>query len=133
MCVVVSHRADSLTESHPRPDLRLEALLAYIRRYCSHPDLSSAAAAAHLRVSVRTVHKLMERTERAFGEWLLDERLHRCVRMLQGPTQAHRKISDIASTCAFNDLSRFNSMFRSRLGTTPSDLRRKATARIRAI
>jgi AraC family transcriptional regulator, positive regulator of tynA and feaB len=83
--VVVGRHVDGLTDAHPQRDLRLEALLAYIRRNCSDPDLSPGAAAAHLRVSVRTVHKLMERTERSFGEWLLDERLHCCVRMLQDP------------------------------------------------
>ena len=132
--VVVGRHVDGLTDAHPQRDLRLEALLAYIRRNCSDPDLSPSAAAAHLRVSVRTVHKLMERTERSFGEWLLDERLHCCVRMLQDPTQVRRKISDIAWTCGFNDLSHFNNMFRSRLNTTPSDLRRGATQpRIRPV
>ena len=52
--VVVGHRVDGLTDAHPQRDLRLEALLAYIRRNCSDPDLSPSAAAAHLRVSVRT-------------------------------------------------------------------------------
>jgi AraC-like DNA-binding protein len=124
---VVAHPVNGLSEAHPQRDLRLEALLAYMRRNCSDPDLSPSAAAVHLRVSVRTVHKLMEQTERSFGEWLLDERLHRCVRMLQDPTHLRRKISDIAWICGFNDLSHFNNMFRSRLGTTPSDLRRRAT------
>jgi transcriptional regulator GlxA family with amidase domain len=68
--------------------------------------------------------------ERTLGEWLLDERLHRCVRMLQDPTRARRRISGIAWTCGFNDLSHFNNVFRSQLGTMPLDLRRKATARI---
>jgi AraC family transcriptional activator of tynA and feaB len=120
------YHAGGLAGAHPQRDLRLEALLAYIRSNCSDPDLSPSDAAAHLRVSVRTVHKLMERTERSFGEWLLDERLHRCVCMLQDPTQIRRKISDIAWTCGFNDLSHFNNVFRSRLDTTPSDLRRGA-------
>jgi len=132
--VVVGHHVGGLADAHPQRDLHLEALLAYIRRNCSDPDLSPSAAAAYLRVSVRTVHKLMERTERRFGEWLLDERLHRCVRMLQDPTQVRRKISDIAWTCGFNDLSHFNNVFRSRLDTTPSDLRRGAPqARIRPV
>jgi AraC-like DNA-binding protein len=132
--VVVGHHVGGLADAHPQRDLQLEALLAYIRCNCSDPDLSPSAAAAHLRVSVRTVHKLMERTERSFGEWLLDERLHRCVRMLQDPTQVRHKISDIAWTCGFNDLSHFNNVFRSRLDTTPSDLRRGATrARIRPV
>ena len=125
--VVVGRGVDSLTEAHPQLDLRLEALLAYMRRNCSDPDLGPAVAAAHLRISVRTVHKLMEPTGRTFGEWLLDERLLRCVRMLEDTTHARRKISDIAWTCGFNDLSHFNKMFRSRLGATPSDLRRGTT------
>jgi AraC family transcriptional activator of tynA and feaB len=132
--VVVGHRVGDLADAHPQRDLQLEALLAYMRRNCSDPDLSPRDAAAHLRVSVRTVHKLMERAERSFGEWLLDERLHRCVLMLQDPTQVRRKISDIAWTCGFDDLSHFNNVFRSRLDTRPSDLRREATqARTRSV
>ena len=122
--VVVGHGVGSLAGERPHRDLRLEALLAYIRRNCSDPHLSPRAAAAHLRISVRTVHKLMKQTERSFGEWLLDERLHRCVRMLQDPAQLRRKISDIAWTCGFNDLSHFNNVFRSRVSKTPSALRR---------
>jgi AraC family transcriptional activator of tynA and feaB len=124
--VVVSHHFSDLADIHSQGDLQLEALLAYIRRNCSNPGLSPSTAAAHLRVSVRTLHKLMERTERSFGEWLLDERLHRCVGILQDPNQVRRKISDIAWACGFNDLSHFNNMFKSRLDTTPSDLRRTA-------
>jgi transcriptional regulator GlxA family with amidase domain len=125
--VVVGHHVNGLTGAHPSRDLRLEALLAHIRRNWSDPNLSPSAAAAHLRVSVRTVHKLMQRTERSFGEWLLDARLRRCVRMLQDPTQVRRKISDIGWTCSFYDLSHFNNVFKSRLDTTPSDLRRRTT------
>lgn len=122
--VVACKSAVDLADAHPKRDLRLETLLAYIRRNCGDPDLSPSGAAAHLRISVRTVHKLMERTERSFGEWLIGERLQRCVRMLQDPTQARRKISDVAWSCGFNDLSHFNNVFRSRLNTTPSDLRK---------
>jgi AraC-like DNA-binding protein len=125
--VVVGHSVDGLAGDRLQRDLRLEALLAYMRRNCSDPDLSPSAAAAHLRISVRTVHKLMKQTERSLGEWLLDERLHHCVHMLQDPAQLRRKISDIAWTCGFNDLSHFNNVFRSRFARTPSDLRRAAT------
>ena len=69
-------------------------LLAYVRRNCSDSDLSPATAVTHMRVSVRSVHKLTERTEHTFGEWLLDERLHRYVRMFRDPAQVRRKISD---------------------------------------
>jgi len=86
-------------------------LLAYVRRNCSDSDLSPATAVTHMRVSVRSVHKLTEWTEHTFGEWLLDERLHRYVRMFRDPAQVRRKISDIAWTCGFNDLSHFNNVF----------------------
>lgn len=82
-------------------DLRLEALLAYMRRNCSDPDLSPSAATAHLRISVRTVHKLMKQTERSFGEWLLDERLHRCVHMLTPP---YAEGDDASFVATFADL-----------------------------
>jgi AraC family transcriptional regulator, positive regulator of tynA and feaB len=66
--VVVGHSVDGLAGDRLQRDFRLEALLAYMRRNCSDPDLSPSAAAVHLRISVRTVHKLMKRTERSFGE-----------------------------------------------------------------
>jgi len=111
LCVVVNHPAGSLTEAYAPRDLRLEVLLAYVRRNCSDSDLSPATAVTHMRVSVRSVHKLTERTEHTFGEWLLDERLHRYVRMFRDPAQVRRKISDIAWTCGLNDLSHFNNVF----------------------
>jgi hypothetical protein len=43
--VVVGRHVDGLTDAHPQRDLRLEALLKYIRRNCSDPDLSPSAAA----------------------------------------------------------------------------------------
>ena len=183
---MVGHHVNGLTDAHPQRDLRLEALLAYMRRNCSEPDLSPSAAAAHLRVSVRAVHKpylesstrqdetvevMMEiafcsatevEPRRRFEYW--NDLVAKAVCGVNiarpsghdfGATISTRPLHDAASprfilrrtrstarrrtypareTCGFNDLSHFNNVFRSRLGTTPSDLRRRATqARIRPV
>ena len=100
-------------------------LLAYVRRNCSDSDLSPATAVTHMRVSVRSVHKLTERTEHTFGEWLLDERLHRYVRMFRDPAQVRRKISDIAWLLGYREASAFTHAFHRWFGKTPSEMRFK--------
>jgi len=109
-------------------DLRLESLLAYMRRHASDPELTPAAAAAHLKISVRSIHKLMRETGRTFCAWLLDERIDQCIRRLRSPQHARQRISEIAWDCGFSDVSYFNGVFKQRVGMTPSSLRQSASA-----
>jgi AraC family transcriptional regulator, positive regulator of tynA and feaB len=103
--------------------LRLEALLAFMRRHSTDPELTPQQAATHLRISVRSVHKLMQETGRSFCAWLLDERINQCIRAIRDPQQRHKRISEIAWSSGFSDVSYFNGVFKTRVGITPSEMR----------
>jgi AraC-like DNA-binding protein len=126
--VVASNQAG--LNSPPPSDrrLRLEALLAFMRRYTTDPELTPQRAATHLKISVRSVHKLMQETGRSFCAWLLDERINQCIRAIRDPTQRHKRISEIAWSSGFSDVSYFNGVFKARVGVTPSEMRSSAEA-----
>jgi AraC family transcriptional regulator, positive regulator of tynA and feaB len=106
-----------------RPDLQIEAMLAFCRQNLSDPDLSPQLVAARFGMSVRTLHLRFERVGRTFGRWLLDNRLDACRKSLRDPQQRASTISEIAYRWGFNDLSHFNKAFRAQFGMPPGEWR----------
>jgi AraC-like DNA-binding protein len=106
-----------------RPELQIEALLAFCRQNLSDPELSPRTMAARFGISVRTVHLRFERLGETFGRWLLDNRLEACGKALRDPHQRAAGISEIAYRWGFNDLSHFNKAFRARFDMTPREWR----------
>lgn len=104
--------------------MRREALLAYVRRKLHDPALSPAGVAAHLGISVRSAHKLLEPTGESFGAIVLEQRLQACARTLRDPAASDRRIADIAYAWGFGDLSHFNHAFKARFGKTPGEIKR---------
>jgi AraC-like DNA-binding protein len=102
-----------------RPQLQIEALLAFCRRHLSDPELTPQRAAAGLGISVRTLHLRFESVGRTFSRWLMDNRLEACGRALRDPQQRACTVSEIAYRLGFNDLSHFNKAFRARFDMTP--------------
>jgi AraC family transcriptional activator of tynA and feaB len=121
--VVAANQANLAAPPPSERRLRLQALLAFMRRHTTDPELTPQQAATHLRISVRSVHKLMQETGRSFCAWLLDERINQCIRAIRDPTLRHKRISEIAWSCGFSDVSYFNGVFKSRVGVTPSEMR----------
>ena len=121
--VVASNQASLAAPPPSERRLRLEALLAFMRRHTTDPELTPQQAATHLKISVRSVHKLMQETGRSFCAWLLDERINQCIRAIRDPMLRHKRISEIAWSCGFSDVSYFNGVFKSRVGVTPSEVR----------
>jgi AraC-like DNA-binding protein len=74
-------------------------------------------------LSVRQAQRLFAQSGVTFTEFVLEQRLSLAHRMLIGPQNRYRKISDIAYNIGFGDLSYFNRAFRSRFGITPSEMR----------
>jgi AraC-like DNA-binding protein len=58
-----------------------------------------------------------------FSEFVLAERLARAHRLLVDSAHLGLKVSEIAYSVGFSDLSYFNRTFRLRFGMTPSDVR----------
>jgi AraC family transcriptional regulator, positive regulator of tynA and feaB len=106
-----------------RPELQIEALLAFCRQNLSDPELSPRMVATRFGISVRTLHLRFERVGETFGRWLLDNRLEACGRALRDPHQRAAGISEIAYRWGFNDLSHFNKAFRARFDMTPREWR----------
>jgi AraC-like DNA-binding protein len=132
LAIVAANQAGFSAAPPTERQLRLEALLAYMRRHSNDSELTPALAAAHLKISVRSVHKLMQETGRSFCAWLLDERIDQCMRAIRNPALHHRRISDIAWSCGFSDVSYFNGVFKLRVGMTPSEMRSAELARDRS-
>jgi AraC-like DNA-binding protein len=85
--------------------------------------LSVTKIAARHRVTPRYIHMLFEIEGVSFSEFVLENRLIKAHRMITNPLFFEHKISDIAFSVGFSDLSQFNRNFRRRYGMTPSALR----------
>jgi AraC family transcriptional regulator, positive regulator of tynA and feaB len=109
------------------PDLRFEALKAYMRCRLGDAALSPASVARAFGLSSRTVHKLFERAETTFSQWLLSQRLDACAAALEAAMPDVR-IADAAFAAGFGDISHFNRRFKARFGMTPRQWRRRGPA-----
>lgn len=87
-------------------------------------DLSPAAVAAGVGISVRYLHQVLRATGQSLGEHVLEARLEHCRRTLLDPRQSGRSLTDIAFAAGFNHPTHFSRAFRRRFGETPSALRR---------
>ena len=120
--------AEGMPTKRLKPELQMEALLAYCRQHLHDADLTPQRAADHLGISVRTLHSRFRQTGQTFSRWLLDNRLEGCSVALRDPNQRALNISDVAYRWGFNDLSHFNKAFRSRFDLTPGEWRHIADA-----
>lgn len=109
--------------------LQTEAMLSYLRRNASDPDLDAAAVAAQFGVSVRTVHNRFAAIGTSLGKWLLDHRLETTRRALEGQVWSGYSIAQIAYAAGFSDLSHFTKAFKARFGMTPRECRAAAVPR----
>ena len=88
-------------------------------------EITLEETAARHSVSPRYVRSLFECQGTTFSEFVRDERLLRARRTLLSAQSQAMKISDIAYSVGFNDLSYFNRAFRRRFGCSPRELQRE--------
>jgi AraC-like DNA-binding protein len=86
-------------------------------------DLCLSEIATSSGLSPRQAQRLFEQAGTTFTEFVLEQRLLLARKLLGDPRARARKISDIAHSAGFSDLSYFNRAFRKRFGATPSELR----------
>ncbi len=101
--------------------VRLTHVLGILQRRFTEADFSAHALAADARLSERYVNELLYEAGASFSSRLLELRLRKAVDLLAQP--GHRRVSDVAFACGFNDLSYFNRCFRRRFGLTPTAAR----------
>jgi AraC-like DNA-binding protein len=102
---------------------RLDAVLRAIASNYADPEFSVADVAARLKLSVRYVQDLLHETGTGFADRVLELRLQEACNLLSRAHITHRKVSDIAFSCGFNNLSYFHRAFRRRFGVTPAGAR----------
>jgi AraC-like DNA-binding protein len=89
-------------------------------------DISIGDIAARHSLSPRYIRLLFERDQTTFTEFVRDERLDRARRRLLNSRTERFRISDIAYSVGFNDVSYFNRAFRRRFGRSPREIRESA-------
>jgi AraC-like DNA-binding protein len=104
-------------------DARLKAIKADILENLSSPELTETTVALRQRVTSRYIRMLLRAEGTTFSEFVLCQRLMHAHRMLSDPLFFSMKISDIALTVGFSDLSYFGRSFRRRFHITPSEVR----------
>jgi AraC-like DNA-binding protein len=79
--------------------------------------------AATAGVSVRYANPLLTQEGTSIVRLVQSRRLDRCHRALKDPLQAHRTVTEIASSRGFSDMTYFGRRFKAAYGILPSELR----------
>jgi AraC-like DNA-binding protein len=108
--------------------LLLQAALDEVERRLGDPELSPAAVAERVGISVRYLHRLFAERGPTFGRWVLARRLECAHDDLVDPRQAHWTIARVARRRGFVDPSYFARTFKSRYGISPRELRALAAS-----
>jgi len=101
---------------------RLDLVKAEILEKLDRADLTIDAVARANGLTTRQAQRMFASSGTTFTDFVLEQRLLLSRRLLLQESARHRKISDIAFTVGFNDLSYFHRSFKKRFGFTPSDL-----------
>lgn len=96
---------------------------AAIEARLADPSLDAPSAAAAAGVSVRYANAVLASEGTSIRRLILARRLARCRKALADPSQAGRKVSEIAYAWGFSDMTHFGRSFKSAYGVTPSDFR----------
>lgn len=102
---------------------RLDLIKADVLKNLDGADLTIEGIARVHNVSPRQVQRLFAHSGTTFTEFVLEQRLALAFDLLGDPRFLTRKISDIAYSSGFRDLSYFNREFRRRFGDTPNTIR----------
>jgi AraC-like DNA-binding protein len=116
-------RAELATQrgySHSRFELIKSAVLKTLHRH----DLTIELVARAHGLSPRQAQRFFACSGTTFTEFVLTQRLSLAHHLLNEPRLRNRKITDIAYSAGFGDLSYFNREFRRRFGDTPSAIRK---------
>ncbi|GAA3226583.1 helix-turn-helix domain-containing protein [Dactylosporangium siamense] len=94
-----------------------------IEEHLTDHDLSPAATARRLGVSVRTVHGWFSGHGASYGATVRRLRLERAARHLTDPSMRHLRVIDVATEAGFGSVASFHRAFRQQFGHTPSAAR----------
>ncbi|WP_327000037.1 helix-turn-helix domain-containing protein [Dactylosporangium sp. NBC_01737] len=98
-------------------------ILADMRAHLADPALSPTSVAARLRITVRYLHRVLQRDGIRFGDWVRHRRLEGTRRSLVDPALATSTVGAVARRWGFTDPTHFSKAFRAAYGMTPRDWR----------
>lgn len=103
-------------------DDRVRKIVLFVERNF-HRKLSLNEIGAEVGMSPTSVCRYFKRrTHNNLWDYLSSYRINRAARLI---AETNKPISEIGPCCGFNNISNFNHAFRERVGTNPSDYRRK--------
>lgn len=102
---------------------RLQAILAGIQAGFAAPAFSPHVLALKLGLSARYIQDILHEAGMSFTERVLELRLQMARRLLASASGRRLRVSEIALSCGFNDVSYFNQAFRRRFGGPPTRFR----------
>ena len=105
-------------------DSRFDLIKSNVLKNLHRQNLTIDLVARAHGLSPRQAQRFFAYSGTTFTEFVLAQRLSMAHRLLNEPRFRSRKITDIAYSAGFNDLSYFNREFRRRFGDTPSAIRR---------
>jgi AraC-like DNA-binding protein len=114
------------TTERGRRAARTTSIIAEIDNGFSNQQFSTRAVASKLGLSVRYVQDLAKASGFSITERILELRLQKAHAILTNDRGCMLKISDVASSCGFNEVSHFHRCFRRRFGVAPAQFRAKA-------
>ncbi|MEV6302961.1 helix-turn-helix domain-containing protein [Actinoplanes sp. NPDC051861] len=98
-------------------------VLADIRAHLTDPDLSPAGVAARQHISVRYLHRVLQRSGIRFGSWVRDQRLEGARRDLRSSALTGLTVAAVARRWGFADAAHFSKAFRAAYGMSPREWR----------
>ncbi|WP_375778525.1 helix-turn-helix domain-containing protein [Bradyrhizobium sp. ma5] len=101
---------------------RLDLMKADVLKNLDNGKLTIEAIARANALSTRQAQRLFASEGTTFSEYVLEQRLLLARRLLLHAQSAGRKVSDIAYTVGFNDLSYFHRAFRRKFGAAPAEM-----------
>ncbi len=119
--IVDQPEADATTPV--RHDRLHAAAIADVDDHLTDDDLSAAATAHRLGVSVRLLYAVFAGRDFSFAAEVRRRRLDCAWRDLQDPAKSHLRVIDVAVEAGFTDVTSFHRAFRRAYGCTPARLR----------
>jgi AraC-like DNA-binding protein len=113
----------NLTEIGGLRGARIASVLAQISESFADQQFSTRVVAEKLGLSVRYVQDLLQGSGLSITDRIMELRLEKARALLTGDRQCSLKISDVAASCGFNELSYFHRSFRRRFGSSPAKFR----------
>jgi AraC-like DNA-binding protein len=111
-------------EARARSVRSYRAAVADIEEHLTDDDLSPAATARRLGVSVRWLHQVFAGHEHTYSATVRRLRLAAALRSLQDPARNHLRVIDIAAEAGFGHVASFHRAFRQEFGRSPAQVRR---------